>query len=254
MAAPSTRWLIALIFVAMIAGRCCATVGIAIDVDSRDPLGGPVPAEVVTQAKFVSWDLTGVENVGSTSLTEQGVTFTLLSWSSLSGGYPLFSRIRTSFDGGGGGGEFNELLTDFAWFDTTNPPEPDRPGFPRRDSGLLLVIEGLDPGEYRMTSWHFDSLVFEAEQHIRIAIGNQSEPSDDLIESFRLGTSAASYDFDVSNVGQVIGLYYLITVETKDFPFFRSRFNGFTLVSVPEPAPFLLMLSGLSVGLSRRFR
>jgi hypothetical protein len=236
---PKNRLILAAMLSGMLtAAALAAPVDIAIDLDTRFLLGnGPDPSEVATQPGFQSWDLAEEYYPGGATLNANDVTFTLVDWADPFGigfGSSIGARLRTSEEGGG---PLDALLRDFVWLNSATPPSSGPGG--TRYSGLLLIVAGLAPGEYRMTSWHFDSLIRDYDNRIRIAIGNAGETREVVEESFPLGATPATYTFEVTESGQTKHIYYLITGAINpvvQIPDYNIRLNGFTLVSVPEPS------------------
>jgi hypothetical protein len=231
-----------------------APIDVAVDLDSRNNLGTFNPSlPLTTQPGFSSWELMSA----LIPHNEQGVSFLLFPWET-GGGTPLAgtrTRNLLSPGTGGGGGANDALLTDFVFADVP----PSLLNNPRTNpaAGLRLLISGLEPGRYRMTSWHFDSGVVASANRIRIEIGNRMESKDVAIPTFPLGTAPATYLFDVTALGQQKEIDFLVTLEgNRDDPFFlaRSRLNGFTLASVPEPASFVMITIVLPALVNRRRR
>ncbi len=248
--------LTALLGGAMNAGVFAAPVDIAVDIDSRRGTGGALiipEASIATQAGFRTWNLTDWGFTGP-MLIEQGVTFSLIPWWTFSS-VPqpsIGSRVRLLGNGvfDGGGGTFNDVLSDFAYteidmFALSNPRQPDP-----KEVALKLTISGLDPGRYKMTSWHYDSTVVSAENIINIGIGDESGPRQLVAENLPLGIAPAMYTFEVTSVGQVKVVDYLaiaaLNPNSTVGNLARSRLNGFTLVSVPEPASLTILAATLS--------
>lgn len=206
--------------VATMAWPVLATVNIAVDIDTTRTSSTGTSGTMSTQPGFTSWDLTNVGTSGST-LAIDGVTFEIFGLSAVNQ-----SRVRTS----GGGGDNNALLTDFVYNE----------GASGRAVGLRVT--GLEVGTYTMQSWHYDASTLTSENFIRIEVRNQGGSATTLIEKRPFGLDAATFSFDVTEVGQIKEIIFReddAATETDPTDSNRARLNGFTLV--PEPASLSLL-------------
>lgn len=206
-----------------------APVNIAVDIDSTETLSSILPA-VDTQPGFTSWDCT--QSAGP-STTIQGVTFTLLGLNINQ------SRYRDgSFPGEVPG---DSLLRDFVFSDNGALP-------------IRLRITGLDPGTYTMQTWHYDGFpdVLAATNNRMNAIVSDASNSVNIVGFVNrpLGVSPATFQFTVTVPGDTIDAVFSATNGSSG----RTRLNGFTLATVPEPSILLLALSAWSVLGVRRMR
>lgn len=236
------RCLSAIVFAITCAGmvRCgtAAPVNIAIDIDSTRTSGTATDGVIATQPGFVSWDLTDVLGAGGSTITEQGVTFEIFGISNNQ------SRYRST---GGGGGAEDDLLTDFVFNE----------GAQGRAVGLR--ISGLSAGLYAMQSWHYDSTstVTSTENFIQVEVRDPGGSPTILVDKFPFQTAPATFQLQIDSDGQVKEVIFREDDEanpagdTGDQN--RARLNGFTLVTVPEPASLGLSIAGiLMVGAWRR--
>lgn len=213
-----------------------APVDVAIDLDSTRLNASDTSGDLVTQDGFVSWNVTDVQTSGTT-FVEQGVTFELFG---LAGANQ--SRIRPAGDGSSN----DPLLRDFVYNE----------GATNRAIGLRMT--GLDVGLYDVQSWHFDSTgsVTSTDNFIQISVREQGGSGTILVDDRPFSPDPAAYVIEVTEPGQVLELIFREDDEpTLDDPIDqnRARLNGFTLVTVPEPAG-AAALAGLGLLALRRRR
>jgi hypothetical protein len=254
-ATPFALFLVAAAVLVLATGQALTTaapINLAIDFDSDNGVGGVrTGVPVVTQPGFLSWDASVfLPNAPLPrpfyQLVTQGVTFDV--WfrrpstpGSIVTPQSYGSRVRS------GGGPLDDLLQDFI--------------FAEGDSGnfIYLIARGLPVGSYRMTTWHFDSPLASAPDgpnHMQIEVGDQqpggfAAATSVVVDDFPLGLAPQVFEFQVTSPNVV-----------KEFVFrsddasaaHRTRLNGFTLVSVPEPGTLLALLTALPLMLRRRHR
>jgi hypothetical protein len=207
---------------------------IAVDIDSTRVSGTATTGTITTQPGFTSWDLTNVIAAGGNNLVVDGVTFDIFGLSANNN-----SRIRPT----GGGGSENNILTDFVFNE----------GVANRAVGLR--ISNLPIGQYQMQSWHYDSDAGVAanENFIKVEIRNQGDPSTTtLLSKQPFSTSPISFQFDITTAGQVREIIFReddAATATDPTDQNRARLNGFTLVTVPEPASAALVVMCLGAAL-----
>lgn len=220
------------VFALVIPGSAYAAVNIAVDIDSTRLGSSDTSGALVTQPGFTSWDLTTVATSGNLK-TIDGLTFEIFGLAAANQ-----SRVRTA---GGGGGPYDALLADFVYNE----------GAAGRAVGLRIT--GLAVGTYSMQSWHYDSSTLTSENFIQIEVRNQGGSSTILVDNRPFGTEAASFSFDVTEVGQVKEIIFReddVATATDPVDSNRARLNGFTLT--PEPASLSLLLLAGGLALRRR--
>lgn len=220
---------------ALAARAHAAPISVAIDIDTTRTSSTATGGTITTQPGFTSWDLTNVATSGTT-IVEQGTTFEIFG---LAGANQ--SRIRAAGDGTSN----DALMADFVFNE----------GASGRAIGLRIT--GLDVGLYAMQSWHFDSDggVRSNENWIQVEVRNQGGPATTVVDKFPFGSQAASFQFEVTAVGQVKEIIFREDdapgdVDPTDQN--RARLNGFTLVTIPEPASLGLMLAAALAGVAAR--
>lgn len=206
-----------------------AAVNIAIDIDSTRTSGSATDGLIATQPGFVSWDLTNVIGAGGSTITEQGATFEIFGISNNQ------SRYRAT----GGGGSENDLLTDFVFNE----------GAQGRAVGLR--ISGLPAGLYAMQSWHYDSTstVIDTENFIQVEVRDPGGSPTILVDKFPFQTAPTTFQLQIDSDGQVKEVIFREDDEANPAGDAgdqnRARLNGFTLVTVPEPASMGLSIIGI---------
>lgn len=226
-------WLLSILFaIVPAAAGISAPNNIAVDIDSRDALFGFPPAAVETKPGFTSWDVTGISASGAAKVVD-GISLQLFGLSQVSSG----SRYRTQTSGDVPG---DVLQRDFVFSE----------GIPGAYIGLR--VGGLEPGTYAMHTWHYDGFYFVLldENFVEIEVRNQGESGGTKVaDGLALGFTPAAFQFEITAPGQVKEI-----IIREDGPFRRSRLNGFTIASVPEPSTALLAVISM-VGLRiRRYR
>jgi hypothetical protein len=241
MNSTTLRLLFALLAISV--NRAWATpINIAVDLDSLNIIGGngSPPVSVETQPGFTSWDVTTLPVSGATKVIG-GITFDLFGFT-VAGQ----SRYRNAFDPRDIPGDF--LLRDFVYNDDSLALNPF----------IGLRISGLDAGTYSMRSWHYDGLFIALRDRnfLQIEVRNQGSASPPpIVDAFPFGFDAAEFQFDVTSSGQVKEIIFRADggFSTSGTNFVnRSRLNGFTLVSVPEPNVSVLCMFAALLSMGRR--
>lgn len=225
-------WLLAILFaIVPAAAGISAPINIAVDIDSQQTLFGPSPAAAETQPGFTSWDVTGI-SAGGASKVVDGISLQLFG---LDQGI-VGSRYRTT--------DFQSLPGDLLLRDFV---------FSEGITGAYigLRISGLELGSYAMQTWHYDgfAVVLVDQNLVEIEVRNQGESAGTKVaDSFPFGFTPAAFQFDITAPGQVKEIIIRADSVSR-----RSRLNGFTIASVPEPSTALLALISV-VGLRIRRR
>lgn len=239
---PSPRAALAIVLPLFLSGGflLAAPINIAIDLESNRPFGSMGQLSP-TQPGFQAWNISHFDDQSFSTgpFNTGGVTFELLAGapSPMFGFDMIFhgSRNRQSSDGGGGGGPSNDLLNDFAFAEGA------------RQSLLALTISGLPVGDYRMTSWHYDSLVLgDPPNLMQIEVGNLGATpgvgGSVVVDNLSLSELPQTFSFEVTAPAQVKHIVFRNdnpdTGRTGDY---RTRLNGFVLASVPEPGAAALL-------------
>jgi hypothetical protein len=223
-----------------------ALVNIALDVDSATSTGNTPGPLGPTQAGFHSWNISNFHSqpLSTGTFTSQGVTFELLALQPPRSSNFLFDSVthgsRHRWVEGGGGGPYNDVLADFAFAE-------GRPG-----TSLVLRITGLPVGTYRVQSWHYDAFTRAINTLMQIEVGNKQGDVPGAgallaVDHFPLSETPQSFFIEVTSPAQVKEIVFRNDNGPAEFTdVYRTRLNGFTLTSVPEPgatAPLLCVLS-----------
>lgn len=217
--------------------RPAAAVVIQVDVDSTYNNTEP-PNPITTQPGFTSYDA-GSGAGGATAqrtITVDGVDITFF------GGIDG-SRHRDEVDvpsGGGGGGAYDALLRDFVYNDGNG-------------AAVALRLVNLPLGTYDVTSWHWDSLPGTPGM-TQVEVRNQGVASSTIILANEVPFSQEPirYQITVDQEGEVLELIF--RDDDASTTSGRSRLNGFTIETVPEPTAAGTLLIAAGVCLTRRRR
>ena len=203
--------------------RPASAVVIMVDVNSTN---GDTP--LVTQPGFTSYDA-GPGAGGATAertITVDGVDITFF------GGIDG-SRQRTT----GGGGEYDALLRDFVFNDGAG-------------AAVALRLANLPLGTYDVASFHYDSLGGTPGM-IQVEVRNQGvQNAQILADAVPFSPEPVRYQITVDEAGEVLELVFRDDDPVNN----RSRLNGFTIQTVPEPTAAGALLVGACLCTLRRRR
>lgn len=205
--------------------RSASAVVIMVDVDSTN---GDTP--LTTQPGFTSYDAgSGAGGaMAERTITVDGVDITFF------GGIDG-SRQRAT---GGGGGEYDALLRDFVFNDGAG-------------AAIALRLVGLPLGTYDVGSFHYDSLGGTPGM-TQVEVRNQGVAGSTIIlaDEVPFSTEPIRYQITVDEEGEVLELVFRDDDPVNN----RSRLNGFTIQTVPEPAAAGTLLFAAGAWTIRRRR
>src|SRR5687767_5183284 len=212
-------------------------VVIRVDVDSTHNETGQPANPIITQAGFTSYDA-GTGAGGATaerSIVVDGVTIQFFG--GLDG-----SRHRDESDvptGGGGGGPFDALLRDFVFNDGNG-------------AAVAIRLTGLPLGTYDVQSWHWDSLP-GTPGNTQVEVRNQGVANTQILANeVPFSQDPIRYQITVDEEGEILELVFRDddAITTGG----RSRLNGFTIQTVPEPTSVAVIGTGAFALCLRRRR
>ena len=224
------------ILVAAVLSFCLApaasAVVIMLDVDSTYNNVAGTTNPIVTQPGFTSYDA-GSGAGGATAertIDVDGVSITFF------GGIDG-SRQRNDDVGGGGGGAYDALLRDFVFNDGSG-------------AAVALRLANLPLGVYDVQSWHYDGLAGTPGM-TQVEVRNQGVANTVILaDAVPFSTEPIRYQIVVDEPGEVLELVFRDDDPVNN----RSRFNGITIQTVPEPTGAGMLLGALALGLRRRRR
>src|SRR5688572_1945705 len=203
-----------------------SAVTIRVDVDSTYNNVAGTTNPIVTQPGFTSYDA-GSGAGGATaerSIDIDGVTITFF------GGIDG-SRQRNDDVGGGGGGEYDALLRDFVFNDGNG-------------AAVALRLTNLPLGTYDVQSWHYDALAGTPGM-TQVEVRNQGVANAVILANeVPFSPEPIRYQITVDQEGEVLELVF--RDDDASTTTGRSRLNGFTIETVPEPTTAGVLLVGMA--------